>query len=180
LTSGEDFILVGKLGRTRGVKGWIWVTPLTDFPDRFEGLKEIFVSDRDAWQRFEVEDTQLIGERPVMKFRGVNNREEASRLTNRKLAVPADQLVDLPEDTFYVFELIGCEVVDMETEKRLGELTDVRKYPANDVYVVKTDDGSEVLYPAVVDYVARVDIEQRKIMVRSAGLFDDGGEKTGK
>lgn len=171
--------MVGKLGRTRGVCGWVWVTLLTDFPDRFLNVREIRVSDKDSWRRFEIESAQLIGGRPLIKFAGIDTREEAARLTNRKLAVTADQLVKLPQDTFYVFDLIGCEIVELETEKRLGEVTDVRRYPANDVYVVRTGAGKEVLFPAIVDFVTRIDIENKKITVRSAGLLEEADETDG-
>lgn len=164
--------MVGKLGRTRGVRGELWITPLTDFPERFEGLKEILVSDRGGWKPMAIEATAMIGGRPTVKFAGVNNREEAARMTNRELAVPADQLVELPEDTYYVFDLVGCAMVDAESGDRLGEVTDVRRYPANDVYVVKTGDGHEVFFPAVAEMVTEIDIENKKIVVRNGGLFD--------
>jgi 16S rRNA processing protein RimM len=178
LENKEQRILVGKLGRTRGLQGQIWITPLTDFPDRFEGLKEILVGDRDGWRPYKIEATWMIGERPVIKFVGINSREDASRMTNRMLAVTGDQLVELPEATYYVFDLVGCEVVDETTGEKLGEVTDVRRYPANDVYVVRSDDGAEVLFPAIVEMVTTIDIESKKIVVRSGGFFDKAEEKT--
>jgi 16S rRNA processing protein RimM len=172
LEKKERLILVGKLGRTRGIQGQIWITPLTDFPDRFEGLKEILVGDRDGWKSYEIEATWMIGERPVIKFVGINSREDASRMTNRELAVTGDQLVELPEATYYVFDLVGCEVIDETSGEKLGEVTDVRRYPANDVYVVRSESGEEVLFPAVVELVATIDIVSKKIVVRSGGFFD--------
>jgi len=180
LARKSEFILVGRLGRTRGVSGHIWITPLTDFPDRFLDLTEILVSHRETWERFEIESSQLVGGRPLVRFVGINNREEASRLTNRDLAVSADQLIELAPDTHYIFDIIGCEVVDYESKQTLGEVVDVRRYPANDVYLIKTDQGQEVLFPAVKDLVTKIDTQQKKIFVRSAGLFDGNDEKTEK
>ncbi len=180
MASTSEFILVGRLGRTRGVQGQLWITPLTDFPDRFLDLKEIHVSDRGAWEKMAIELTQIVSDRPLIKFVGIDTREDAARLTNRDLAVKSDQLVELPPDMHYVFELIGCEVVELNTERRLGEITDVKKYPANDVYLVRTDSGREILYPAVADFVAEIDIEARKVVVRDTGLFDEADKKTEK
>jgi 16S rRNA processing protein RimM len=173
LANKGEFILVGRLGRTRGVWGWLWITPDTDFPDRFLGLKRILVSEHDTWSEFEIEEAQIISGRPMIKFVGIDSREQAARLTNRKLAVTGNELVKLPPDTQYVFDLIGCEVVADDDGRRLGEIADVQRYPANDVYVVRTVNGQEVLFPAVTDFVLEIDVAARKVVVRSGGMFDD-------
>lgn len=165
------------MGRTRGLDGSLWITPLTDFPDRFLDLTEIFVSDRREWQIMKIESTHIVSDRPLIKFSGIDSREEAARLTNRDLAVDADQLVELPENSHYVFDLIGCQVMELNTNRRLGEITDVRKFPANDVYVIRTDRGQEVLFPAVAEFVVEIDTDSRKVVVRETGLFDDVDEK---
>ena len=150
---------------------------MTDFPDRFADLEEIYVGDRRGWELRKIEAARVISGRPAIKFIGVDNKEEAARLTNRELAVSTDRLVKLPEDTFYVFDLVGCELVDHESGRKLGELTEVRQYPANDIYVVKAVDGQEVLFPAVADLVIEVDTASKRIRVREAGLFGEADEK---
>jgi 16S rRNA processing protein RimM len=179
LAKEGELIQVGRLGRTRGVEGWLWITPDTDFPDRFSELELILVSEHDAWQEFRVESAKVIGGRPLIKFVGIDTREDAARLTNRTLAVAKDQLVQLPPDTHYVFDVIGCEVHDAESDRRLGTIVDVVRYPANDVYLIRTDDGKDVLFPAVNEFVRSIDTVARKVLVVSGGLFDDANEKTG-
>lgn len=173
------FILVGQLGRTRGVHGWLWITPETDFPDRFGDLERILVSEHDSWRELEIEAAKVIGGRPAIKFVGINNREDAARLTNRKLGVTTEQLVPLPADTHYVFDLVGCEVRDAENDVRLGELVDVIRYPANDVYLIRTDCGKEILFPAVNDFVRKIDVAARIVLVVNGGMFDNADEKNG-
>lgn len=174
-----DLIQVGRLGRARGIFGWLWITPDTDFPDRFVNLDRILVSESDTWRELRVEGAKVIGGRPAIKFGGINTREDAARLTNRRLAVTRNQLVQLPPDTHYVFDLVGCEVRDEENDRRLGEIVDVIRYPANDVYVVRTADGKDVLFPAVNSFVRRIDVAARKVTVISGGMFDNADEKTG-
>jgi len=176
----KELILVGRLGKTRGVYGHLWITPLTDFPKRFMDLKEILVGRRDTWELLKIESSQMMSDRPLIKFVGVNNREVAARMTNRDLAVSRDDLIELEPDTHYVFDLIGCEVFDQENDRKLGDVIDVNRYPANDVYVVRTDKGKEVLYPAVRDLVLKIDIKAKKIVVRDTSLFDDLDQKTEK
>jgi len=180
LEKDKELILVGRLGRTRGVHGHLWITPLTDFPDRFMDLEEILVGRRDAWELLKIESSQMMSDRPLIKFVGVDSREEAARMTNRDLAVSRDELIELTPDMHYVFDLIGCEVFDQECDKKFGDVIDVNRYPANDVYVVRTDEGKEILYPAVRDLVLKIDIEAKKIVVRDTSLFDSLDQKTEK
>jgi 16S rRNA processing protein RimM len=169
----QEFITVGKLGRTRGIHGELYVTPFTDFPERFLDLKEIYVEYRGVWERRVIESSRLVSARPVIRFANVTNPEDAARLTNRNLAVTRDQVVKLPEDSFYIFDLVGCKVYEEDTSRYLGEVVDVRQYPANDAYVIRRETGDDVLFPVIRQYVKHIDIDQKKIVVDSAGLFDD-------
>jgi 16S rRNA processing protein RimM len=149
----EEYIIVGKLGRTRGVHGEINVTPDTDFPERFEGLTEIYVQNRSVWEKLRRASAKYISGRPVLRFEGIDNPEDASRLTNRLLAVPRSDVVELPENTYFIFDLVGCRVLEEGTARVLGEVVDVEQYPANDVFVIKTVSDREVLFPAVKNLV---------------------------
>jgi len=171
-------IQVGRLGRTRGVHGWLWITPDTDFPERFADLKLILVSEQDSWREIKVEAAEVIGGRPLIKLAGIDNREDASRLTNRTLAVTAEQLVPLPPDIHYIFDLVGCDVMDAEAGQKLGVIVDIIRYPANDVYLVRTSGGRDVLFPAVADFVREIDTANRRVLVRNGGLFDDADGNT--
>lgn len=172
----EAFVIVGKLGRPRGVQGEIRVTPETDFPERFVGLKEIYVRDRNRWEKRSLISSRLISGRPVLLFEDITTPEEAARLTNRDLAVPRNQAVVLPDDTYYIFDLIGCEVLEEDTDRPIGQVVDVERYPVNDVYVIKSASGEMLRCPAVKQFIRKVDIQGRKISVLTAGLFKD--EKT--
>lgn len=169
----EELITVGKLGKTRGLNGELYVTPLTDFPDRFIGLKEIFVGNRGVWEKMSIVSSRMIGDRPVIGIAGVTTPEAAARLTNRELAVPRDELVKLPDDVYYVFDLIGCSVFGGENGERLGELKDVESYPANDVYLVEMADGSRRILPATKQAVKLVDLKNRRIVVDADSLLEN-------
>lgn len=175
--SSDAFIRVGWLGRSRGVHGDIWVTPDTDFPERFVDLKEIFVRSRSTWEKYTIVRSTLIGGRPVLRFEHIASPEEASRLTNRELAVSRDQVVELPEGSHYIFELIGCAVVDSASGEAIGELVNVEIYPANDVYLVETADGRMLSCPVVRSFVKQVDIAARRIVIDPRGLLDATSSK---
>lgn len=168
----EEFITVGQLGRPRGTDGEIYVTPLTDFPERFENIDEIYVSSGDSWSKMKVVSTKMISGRPVLHFENINSPEEAARLTNRYLSVPKSEIMTPPQNSFYIFDLVGCEVFDESTNKKIGVISDVEEFPANDVYTIKTDDGKIFSLAAVKMYVKKVEIENKKVIINSTGLIE--------
>ncbi|MEE8150006.1 MAG: ribosome maturation factor RimM, partial [candidate division Zixibacteria bacterium] len=112
MADDEEFVTVGRLGRPWGVKGEIFVTPLTDFPERFVNIEEIFVSSKNDWEKKKVVSSKFISGRPVLLFENINSPEQASRLTNRYLAIPKNMVRQLPEGSNYIYDLIDCQVID--------------------------------------------------------------------
>lgn len=172
MAADEEFVTVGRLGRPRGLNGEIFVTPLTDFPERFENIEEIYVSSHDDWEKMNVVSGRIVSGRPVLLFEDINNPEQASRLTNRFLAIAKKMLMELPKGTNYVFDLIGCEVIDEKTGDSIGKITDVELFPANDAYQIETKDGKIKSLPVIERYVKNVDVDARKVFIDPAGLIE--------
>ncbi len=162
---------MGRLGRPRGVDGEIAVYPLTDFPDRFLEMNSVFVSRPNGWIEYQIESSELVGGRPVIKLQTVDTPEAAMELANCELAVPRTQLVPLEKDQYYVFDLIGCEVIEEGSGRAIGTIADVQRYPANDVYLIGDTEGHRWLCPAVTDFVRSIDIAAHKIVINPAGLL---------
>lgn len=168
----EEFVTVGKLGRPRGVQGEIYVTPLTDFPDRFLGMSEMYLRNRDRWEKVKVVSTRLVSGRPVLKMEGIDTPERASRMSNREIGVPKDQVVKLPEGSHYIFDLIGCKVFEEGSGIEIGEITNVETYPANDVYEIRKVDGKRTLLAAVSKFVKSIDVAGKRIEIDRNGLTE--------
>jgi len=169
----DEFVVVGLLGRTRGIHGEIYVIPDTDFPDRFVGLSEIYIENRGRWEKIKLKSSNMISGRPVVRFENVTTREDAARYTNRRIAVLDSEMVALPEGSYYIYDLIGCSVIEENTDKLLGTVENVEQYPANDVYVIKMPDGNKVLFPAIKQFVRSIDAAGRRIIVDPAGFPED-------
>ena len=168
----KEYITIGKLGRTRGVDGEIWVTTFTDFPNRFIGMESILVKNKTVWETKEIEFAHLIGDRPVLKIKELSNPENASLWTNRELAITKDELVDLPEGEFYIFDLVGCDVFDIESGETIGVISDVEQHPANDVYLIETVNSEKARIAVVKQFVKSVDIGNKKVVVDPTGFID--------
>jgi 16S rRNA processing protein RimM len=102
----------------------------------------------------------------IIRLEGVENPEATSKYRNALLFVKATELPKLPEGEYYYHQLLGMTVLD-EAGQVLGKLVDILETGANDVYVVKSEDGKELLLPAIEDNILSVDPEQRQMRVRS-------------
>ena len=164
MSQSEDKIIIGKLGKTRGLDGTLKIIPLTDFEGRFDELKKIFVGGK----IMSVEKVKHIGGEIFIKFFGVDNREFAKTLTNKFLTVEKKDAAPLEDGEFYTFDIIGCEVFD--GEKFFGKVENVLKTGSNDVFQVKGE--REILIPALKSVVKKIDIANKKISIDSA-VFED-------
>ena len=109
----------------------------------------------------------------ILKLKGVDDRNAAEELRESDIYITEEDLRELPEDTFYVRDLIGCKVVNAETEETLGEIADVLQNSAQDIYQIKTEGGKEILVPAVGDFVEEVNIEEKLVRINVIpGLID--------
>jgi 16S rRNA processing protein RimM len=138
-----------------GVRGEVRVRLETDFPRRFEGLREAYLVHRAA-----VTPIVIAGQRPhrgglLLRIVGITDANAAARLRGAEIAVGRDAVVPLGPDEYYVFEVIGLRVLTADG-RVLGRVSEVLRAPGNDVYVVRGERG-EVLVPALRTVVRRVD-----------------------
>ena len=158
----EDKIIVGKIGKARGLDGTLKIIPLTDFEGRFDNLTEIEVGGK----MLQVEKVQHIGNEIFIKFENITSREIAKTLTNKFLTVPRAEAAPLDEGEFYIFDIIGCEVFD--GDKNIGKVENVLKTGSNDVFQVVGE--TEFLIPALKSVIKQIDIANKKIIVDSSKL----------
>lgn len=170
---GREMISVGEICGTRGLQGELKVQPLTDFPERFKDMKEIWVDCGPRSGYYQIEKYRPYKQLLLFKLAGIDTVEAAASLVKGLLKVNEDEVFPLPEDTYYVFQLLGLKVDDLE-KGYLGVVTDVLQTGANDVYVTKGDRYGEVLIPAIKDVVLDIDLPAGRMKVKLLpGLVDE-------
>lgn len=162
-----DYVVIGRLTSPHGIQGWVKVLPMTDIPNRFEGLERVQIlrEGSTAPQEYEIEGVKYQTGRVLLKFKGIETRENAASFRGGKIIVDAGQVPPIDEkDTYYAFQLTGMSVTD-EAGELIGKLEEIYSTGANDVYLVKGPDGkTEYFLPAIKKCILSVDVE-RKIMV---------------
>jgi 16S rRNA processing protein RimM len=164
--AGDELVAVARAVRTRGLRGEIVADLLTDFPERFEGLEELIAVTPDGkHQTLALEDHWLQSGRIVLKFAGYDSIEAASALIGYELAVPEAERVELDEDEFYDWELIGCNVETVEGEE-IGPVREVLRTGGVEVLVVENAVTShEHLIPLAETICVEIDIENKLIRI---------------
>ena len=177
MTHGSDFVVIGRVRRAHGTKGEVCVEPLTDFPERFNSLREILVEVPGSETRdVRIEAVRWKGKLALMKLGGVDDRTAADTYRGALLGLRREDVPPIGEDEYYFFDLVGCRVRD-EKGGYLGVVEDVLRMPANDVLVVTAGGGGpgvrEVLIPVVKNVLKKVDVESKEITIEMIpGLVD--------
>ncbi|MBP2072927.1 ribosome maturation factor RimM [Thermoanaerobacterium butyriciformans] len=159
----DDYLSVGKITSAYGVNGEVKVFPLTDHLDRFYDLDYVYIFEETGKASLNIESVRFIKNLVVVKFKEINDRNEAEKLRGKLIKITRDNAVKLDDDEYFIKDLLNMKVYT-DDQKELGILKDVLKTGANDVYVVKTDDR-DILIPAIKDVIKKVDIKERKMTV---------------
>lgn len=162
----RDILRVGKIVNTHGLKGEVKVIALTDDPKRYNDLEFVLI---DGVER-KIQGCKFQKDRVIVKIEGIDSIEEAEKYKNKYMEIPREYAVPLEEDTYYIADIIGCDVYDTEG-KSLGEVYDVIQTKNNDVYWIRKP--KELLIPVLLDIVTDIDVENRKITIKPVGEWQD-------
>ncbi len=157
----KEYIKVGKIVNTHGVKGCVKCVPLTDDAERFEELEYVY-TEKDNVKR-KIEDVWFRKGIVYIMLENINDMNTAESFKDTFISILEDQLRELPEDSYYIFDLEGMEVYSAEGEY-LGKINVVYQTGANDVYEVVNKNKS-FLIPAVKDVVKEVNIENNRMVI---------------
>ena len=160
----EQFLQVGVISSTHGIRGEVKVFPTTDDPARFKKLKIVLLDTGKELTELEVQSVKFFKQFVILKFRGIDNITDIEIYKGKSLLVPREDAVELEENEYYIADLIGMEVVTDEGE--FGILRDVMETGANEVYIIDSKEHGEVLIPAIRDCILDVDVENRRMKIR--------------
>ena len=168
----EELFRVGVISNTHGIRGEVKVYPTTDNVRRFDDLKEVILDTGKEQLILHVTSVKYFKNMVILKFKEFDNINDIIPYKGMDLLVTRENAIPLEEGEYYIADIIGRKVITDE-DKILGTLTDVLQTGANDVYVVKTKDGKEVLLPSIEECILDRDIENKIVKVHiMKGLLD--------
>ena len=156
-------MVVGQITGSWGLRGDVKVQPQSDFSERFATGSELHVNGRLET----IEASRPYRGGYVIRLSGVTDRTAADSMQGSLLTVQEDDIPALPEGTFYHFQLIDMQVFSDKGES-LGAIVEILDTSANDVYVVRGDEGPDLLIPAIRETVLDVDVDEGRMTVHLA------------
>lgn len=160
----KEYLEIGQIVNTNGLKGMLKIKPFTDDITMFENLEIIYIQKGQELIAKNIEEVKYVKNMVLLKLEGIDNIEEAEKYRNMYIKIDKEDIGDIPEDSYLVVDMLKCNVYTEENEL-LGKMVDVLSTGSNDVYVVKTAEGKEILLPAIRDVIKEIDIQNKKIIV---------------
>ena len=160
----QKYFEVGQIVNTFGVKGMLKVKPFTDDVNRFEELKKVYICKKEKLEEVEIEEVKYHKDMVLLKVKGIDDMNEAEKVKGLYLKIDRKNAKKLPKDTYFIADLLGLEVYS-DIGELLGKVDDIFRTGANDVYVVKNENGKQLLLPGIPDVIKEIDLEKGIIIV---------------
>ena len=169
----KKYIETGKIVTTHWLRGEFKVYPWCDAPEELTGYKTLYLAENGGYRAMKVTRARTQQQMVLLQFEGIDDIDAANTLRGKIVYADRDD-IRLGEGEHLIQDIIGLEVFDADDGKRYGEVCQVSKTGANDVYHIKFADGSEKLIPVIPSVVIKTDVEGGRIEIRPLkGLFDD-------
>lgn len=176
MKSAESLITVGRIVESRGIRGQVVVYPLSDDPARFRTFDHVLaIESTGATRKLEIEQVEIRSrhhrQEVLLNFAGIDSRDASDTLKGSTLLVDREALA-LEDDEYFLFDLVGFSV-HTEDGTKVGSVTEVRRMPAQDLFVIASESNGEVLIPDVPEFVDKSHLDERRLVLRPIeGLLD--------
>ena len=166
----DDLIPLGKIIKPHGVKGELKVFL---YNDRSSTLKEglyIWFKLDEKFVKYSVINLRGVSKKSqILKIKEVDTFDKAMLISKKEFFVSRNDFEELDENSFYLNDLIGCDVFD-EKNQSLGKILDVLNFPANDVLLISYED-KEIMVPFVEDFILLFDLDNRLVKLKNFKFF---------
>jgi 16S rRNA processing protein RimM len=189
--SASSWIVLAHLLRPQGRKGELLAELLTDFPERFEGERRVFLAPPNfAGKELEARAVQVVSfwlpvgkneGRIVLEFAGIDSITAAEGIAGLDVIVPYEERLPLDDESEYISDLIGCTVYDGPIA--VGVIDDVqfpstpdggrRLAEAAPLLAVLSPEGDEILIPFAKAFLVGINVKERRVdMTLPEGLVE--------
>lgn len=155
----NNFLQIGIITTTHGVRGEVKVFPTTDDNARFKQLKTVLVDTGKTQMELTITNVKFFKNLVILKFKEYDSINDVEKLRRAKLLVTRENAVELKENEYFIADLLDLQAVSDEGEE-LGVIADVLQTGANDVYVIRKPDAKDLLVPAIKDCIKNIDMEK--------------------
>jgi len=167
-----ELIAIGRISRPIGTRGGMKVLPLTEDKLRYTDIQSVWIGhDSKRAEQRNIHIMRIDAKQVVISMDGIENAQEADKFRNMYLFIPKEKTIKLHAGSYFMDDIIGCEVVT-EEQMKVGIVADLLSLPANDIWVVQNG-KKEFLIPAVKAIIRNVDVKMKRITIHALeGLLE--------
>ena len=155
-------IIIGKIVAPHGVRGDIRILPLTEKPELFLDLEYLLL---EGGKKLTVKNARFQKRMILVTTKEVTSMNEAELLRDKNIYIKAEDLPELEEDEFYVADLVGIPVYDLDGNQ-IGTFKDSLSTGSNDVYIIAVPGAKDILVPALKEYFKEINLAEKRIVVK--------------
>jgi 16S rRNA processing protein RimM len=173
LIDKDQLVIIGKITKPVGLKGEMKVLVITDFPERFKGLKSVYILNQEENElltdkftgnlKFMIGKTTGSDSMLRITFNKYDSLEKVLFLKNCLICIPEKDRYKLPKNVYYFYDMIGCEIYNKD--ELIGSVSKIENYGSAELLSVKTKEGNIVLIPFIKEFVKTVDLASKRINV---------------
>lgn len=170
----KKYLEIAKIVATQGIRGEVRCQYYCDSPEVLCEFDTLYLNKGET----EIHITRAFPHKNVvvLKIEGLDSIEDAQKYIGKMLYLDRDN-AELPEGSYFIQDIIGLTVRDVDSGKIYGKITDVYQNGASDVYSIKQPNGTELMFPYIDEVVKSIDIENGEMIIRPLpGLFEDWEE----
>lgn len=168
----KQFLETAKIVATHGVRGEVRCQYFCDSAEFLCEFDELYL-DKKGEKPVEISRAYPHKNVVIMKIDGIDTVEDAQKLIGKTLYMNRDD-VELDEDVYFIQDIIGLVVKDIDSGEVYGKISDVYQNGATDVYSIKKENGAELMFPYIDEVVKKIDIEAGEMLIKPLeGLFDE-------
>lgn len=166
----KQYLEAGRIVGTHALKGEVRVEVWCDTVDVFCNFKHLYFEEGKTKLKIKSKPHKRIA---ISKIDGIDTVEQADLLRGKVLFLDRNDL-NLDEGEYFIQDIVGLNVIDVDSNELYGEVTDVLKTGSNDVYEMKTKENKTILIPVIDDIVKDVNIDDNFVLIKPMkGLFTD-------
>lgn len=168
----KQYLETAKIVATHGIRGEVRCQYFCDSADFLCEFDELYL-DKNGEKPVEIARAYPHKNVVIMKIEGIDTVEDAQKLIGKTLYMDRDD-VELPEDVYFIQDIIGLVVKDIDSGEVYGKISEVYQNGATDVYSIKKENGTELMFPYIDEVVKKIDIEAGEMLIKPLeGLFDE-------
>ncbi len=166
----DRYIECGKIINTHGCRGGVKAESWCNSEDDLASLSRVFINNNAFYEEYKIAKSSVFKQFVIFEFKGVDDMDRAMLLKNKILYALREDF-DLEDGEYFLADMIGLDVIDADTGKIYGKLSEIINRGASDIYVVKTVSGEKMI-PAVDQFIISVDIGKGIFVRPIEGMLD--------